>query len=213
MARRIVLPPRARADLARADPVLGRAMRRLGPFAMQRQGGRSHYELLARSIVFQQLSGKAATTIFNRVCALAPGPGFPPAEALLALDDAVLRGAGLSRQKVAALRDLAHHLVDGALPLGRIARLDDEAVIAALSSVRGIGRWTAEMFLMFRLGRLDVLPATDLGLQKGLAALDGLPRPPTPRELLARGEVWRPYRTVASWYLWRIVDSANVGGW
>ncbi|MFH1811199.1 MAG: DNA-3-methyladenine glycosylase [Pseudomonadota bacterium] len=213
MTKLVALPRGALRHLASADARLARWMKRLGPFAMQRQSGRSHYELLARSIVYQQLSGRAASTIFHRVCRLTPGPGFPRADALLRFDDDRLRAAGLSRQKVAALHDLAAHLVDGRLPLRSISRLGDEQVIQALCAVRGIGRWTAEMFLMFRLGRLDVLPATDLGVQKGLARLDRLPRLPTPRELLARGERWRPYRSVAAWYLWRLVDSENVGGW
>ena len=180
---------------------------------MQRQSGRSHYELLARSIVFQQLSGKAAGTIFARVCALGVARRFPPPPELLGLRDEALRGAGLSRQKIAALRDLATRVVDGRLRLTRVSRLGDEAVIDQLCQVRGIGRWTAQMFLMFRLGRLDVLPVDDLGVRKGLMLVDGGSELPSPKELERRGERWRPFRSVACWYLWRAVDNLNVGGW
>lgn len=207
------LPRGALTQLKRADPALARLIQQVGPFCLRRQTGRSHYELLARSIVFQQLSGKAAATIFSRCCALTPGPAFPRASELLQLDDQTLRAAGLSRQKVAALRDLAQRLDNGQLPLRRIATLDDNKAIQALCEVRGIGPWTAKMFLMFRLGRLDILAEDDLGLRRGLGLILGLEGLAPTKVLAKRGELWRPYRSVASWYLWRLVDGENQGGW
>ena len=167
----------------------------------------SHFHALARAIIYQQLAGKAARTIHDRVRALTPGSRFPNAEAIGTLSDEKLRGAGLSRAKLAAIRDLSARVLAGELPLRSIARLDDEAVIERLVAVRGIGRWTAQMFLLSRLGRLDVLAEGDLGLQEGLRRLDGLKERPTPRELAARGEAWAPLRSVASWVLWRLCDA------
>lgn len=194
--------------LARRDPALGAALNRVAPFpGFPGPGGsESHFHALARAIVHQQLAGAAARTIHERVRALTPGPRFPRAEELLALDPRVLRGAGLSAAKLAALTDLAQRCVDGRLQLARIARSSDEAIIERLVEVRGIGRWTAQMFLMFRLGRLDVLAPEDLGLREGLWRLDGLAARPTPKELMARGESWAPLRSVASWVLWRLCE-------
>ncbi len=207
------MPPRtpSRADLralAQRDPVLGAALARVTPFpGFPGPGGAgSHFHALSRSIISQQLALAAARTIHDRVHALTPGPRFPRAEELLALDDSVLRGAGLSAAKLAALRDLAERSLDGRLPLARVSRLADEAVIERLVEVRGIGRWTAQMFLLFRLGRLDVLAPDDLGLREGLRRLDGLAERPSPRDLARRGEVWAPLRSVASWVLWRLCD-------
>jgi 3-methyladenine DNA glycosylase/8-oxoguanine DNA glycosylase len=169
---------------------------------------RSHFHALARSIVYQQLAGAAARTIHDRVAALTPSGRFPTATELLALPEERLRGAGLSRNKLASLRDLAERVGSGRLRLTSIARLDDEGVVERLVEVRGVGRWTAEMFLIFRLGRLDVMPATDLGVREGLRRLDGLGERPTPAEVLARAEPWRPLRSVASWVLWRLAEEA-----
>jgi len=196
--------------LARRDPALGRAMRRLPRFprfpdAVQRVQ-RTHFHALARAIVYQQLAGKAAATIHARVCALTPGPGFPKPAELLALPDPALRGAGLSRNKLLALRDLAARVESGTLRLSSIARLPDAEIVERLVEVRGIGEWSAQMFLLFRLGRLDVLPATDLGVREGVRVLDGLEERPTPGAVLARGEIWRPLCSVASWYMWRLVE-------
>lgn len=213
MSRVIELPTNALSRLGRADPRLRKMMRRLGPFALRCRTQPSSYAFLARSIVFQQLSGRAATTIYRRLCALHDGRRPPPPPLLISTADSALRGAGLSRQKIAALRDLAAHVERGALPLRRATHLSDEDLTAVLCQVRGVGPWTAQMFLMFQLGRLDVLPDTDLGVQKGLRVLDELDHLPTPTELRRRGEVWRPYRSVASWYLWRAVDNVDVGGW
>jgi 3-methyladenine DNA glycosylase/8-oxoguanine DNA glycosylase len=196
--------------LARRDPALGRWLRELPPFprfpdATSRRH-RTHFVALASAIVYQQLAGKAAATIHARVCALTPGPHFPEPHELLALSDRELRGAGLSGAKVAALRDLSQRVDDGRLPLERIARKRDEGVIEELVEVRGIGVWSAQMFLLFRLGRLDVMPAGDLGVREGVRILDGLRDRPDEGRVQARAEVWRPLRSVATWYLWRGVE-------
>jgi 3-methyladenine DNA glycosylase/8-oxoguanine DNA glycosylase len=201
--------------LARRDPVLGRAMKRLPAFPGFPDGSaraqRTHFHALARAIVYQQLATKAAATIHARVCALTPGCRFPRAEELLALPEERLRGAGLSRNKLLSLRDLATRVSSGELDLRRVGRLPDEQVIEELVAVRGIGTWSAQMFLLFRLGRLDVMPATDLGVQEGLRRLDGRTERPTPKEVLARSEPWRPLCSVASWYLWRLVEAERAG--
>jgi DNA-3-methyladenine glycosylase II len=173
--------------------------------------GRSHFHALARAIVYQQLAGAAARTIHDRVVALTPGSRFPRAEEIQRLSDAELRGAGLSAAKLAAIRDLAEHTLDGRIRLRSIARRPDDEVIDELVQVRGVGRWTAQMFLMFRLGRLDVLAGGDLGLQEGLRRLDGLAERPSPKELEARGAVWAPLRSVASWVLWRLTEEPAEG--
>ena len=166
------------------------------------------FEALSRTIVYQQLSGKAAATIYGRVEALLGKAPSKRAAVLQKLPDSALRGAGLSTQKTLAMRDLAAKHLAGALPSTKeLAHLDDEAIVAKLTAVRGIGRWSAEMLMMFRLGRLDVMPSTDLGVQKGHALVyrkDGDVLPP--KELHAFGERWRPYRSVAAWYLWRAVE-------
>lgn len=169
----------------------------------------THFDALVRAIVYQQLSGKAAATIHGRV--LDVFGGVPPdARALLAADPATLGAAGLSRQKLGYVLDLARHVADGALPLGRVERMEDEAVIDALTAVKGIGRWSAQMFLMFRLGRPDVFPELDLGVRKGIQLIDGLDELPASRGLEDRVGPWAPWRTVASWYLWRTVDAEGA---
>ena len=180
--------------LDRRDPALGRARRRVAPFPKfpNKEGGQSHFHALARSIVHQQLAGAAARTIHDRVRALTPGPRFPNAAAIHALPDEALRGAGLSANKLAALRDLSERCLDGRLQLRSIAKRPNEEIIEELVAVRGIGRWTAQMFLMFRLARLDILAPLDLGLQEGLKRLDGLNERPKPKELEARGACWSP---------------------
>lgn len=170
------------------------------------RGRGTHYEALARAIVFQQLATRAAETIHGRVCALTAGPRFPKPEEVATLPDLALRGAGLSTAKTAALRDLSARALDGRLRLASIARRSDADVTDELVEVRGIGVWSAQMFLLFRLGRLDVLAPGDLGLQEGARILDGLEERPGPKDLEARGAIWAPLRSVASWTLWRIVD-------
>jgi 3-methyladenine DNA glycosylase/8-oxoguanine DNA glycosylase len=200
----------ALVHLSAADPVLGRLIASVGPPAIELLGTHSIFEALAQAIVYQQLHGKAASTIFGRVRALCPPErGGLCAELILELPDEDLRGAGLSRQKLLALRDLARRTVDGEIPdLDAIQRLDDDAVVKQLTLVRGIGRWTAEMLLMFRLGRPDILPVDDYGVRKGFAVAFGHPELPTPKALAAYGERWAPYRSVASWYLWRAAETA-----
>lgn len=193
--------------LASADPELGRLVEAVGPFTMQLGTTPSIFVALARSVTYQQLSGKAAATIYGRMCALFANPGAgPTAEELLRLTDDQLRGAGVSRPKIRSLRDLAEHQLRGEIPTLAEARLlSDEELVERLTPVRGIGRWTVEMLLMFRLGRPDVLPLDDLGIRKGFArALGG--ELPSPAQLAERGQLWRPYRTVASWYLWRAAE-------
>jgi O-6-methylguanine DNA methyltransferase len=198
-------PDLAIAHLRASDTVLARAIDEIGPFRMRLRPASSLFAILAQAIVNQQLNGKAAAAIFARLCALFPR-GEPSARRMLRLPDERLRGVGLSGSKLLSLRDLAQKVEDGAIPtLAEIRDLPDEAIIERLSKVRGIGRWTAEMLLMFRLGRPDVLPVDDYGTRKGFAiAYDRAI--PSPKELAAFGERWKPYRTVASWYLWRMVE-------
>src|SRR6187455_2654408 len=196
--------------LARRDPKLARAWRALPPFpGFPLRGNprqRSHYASLSSAIVYQQLSTKAAETIWKRVCALEGGAHFPEPGQLLAHPDRRLRAAGLSRAKVAALRDLCQRIEDGRLALPRLARLPDERVIEELVEVRGIGRWSAQMFLIFRLGRIDVVAEGDLGVQEGLRLLDGLDERPSPQEVLERARSWSPLSSVGCWYMWRLVE-------
>jgi 3-methyladenine DNA glycosylase/8-oxoguanine DNA glycosylase len=202
----------AERHLRGAQPRFGPLIDSHGPYPIERNGrGQSHFELLSRSIVFQQLAGAAATTIWNRFRALVPGRLTP--EAVLALPEELIRAAGLSGAKAASVRDLAAKVATGEVPLQRIARFDDEEVVERLTVVRGIGRWTAEMFLMFRLGRPDVWPAGDLGVRKGLALVTGTVEPPTMKEMPALGEPFAPYRSVAAWYCWRAVETITPEGW
>ena len=190
--------------LTRDDPVMADHVERIGPPRLRARGrGLPHFEVLARAIAYQQLAGKAAAAIWGRTRALVPGPFTP--EAVLALPEAALRGAGLSAAKTASIRDLAAHVVAGDVRLGRIGAYDDEAIIEQLTLVRGIGRWTAEMFLIFQLARRDVWPIGDLGVRNGYARLYGV-EPPTPKQLDDLGERFRPWRSVAAWYCWRAVD-------
>lgn len=195
--------PDAHLALAEVDPALAAHIARTGPPDLRSPHG-SAFEALARSIAFQQLAGAAAATIWGRVRALVPGPFTP--EAVLAIDEADLRAAGLSGAKQAALRDLAAKAADGTLGLRGLWRLEDEAVVERLVAVRGIGRWTAQMFLMFQLRRPDVWPTGDLGVRNGYARIFALDEPPAPAELEALGERLRPHRSTAAWYCWRAAD-------
>jgi 3-methyladenine DNA glycosylase/8-oxoguanine DNA glycosylase len=208
-SRRIAAAVRYLRD---ADPCLIPVIEWAGSCRLRPERPVTLFVALTRAIVYQQLSGKAAATIFGRVCELFPGgPRGLTAARVLELSDADLRAAGLSRNKCLSLRDLAGRVVAGRLSsLATLSRLDDERIIDELTGVRGIGRWTAEMFLMFRLGRLDVLAVDDLGLRHGHALIVGQTGP-SDRQTLARyGERWRPYRSVASWYLWRAVERARA---
>jgi 3-methyladenine DNA glycosylase/8-oxoguanine DNA glycosylase len=197
---------RARRHLSAADPKLAALMRRTGPCRLRPT---SHYfPTLLQSIVGQQLSGLAADAIWAKLCARFPGGRYPRAEAILAASDELLRGAGLSRAKVLSIKDLSAHVLDGRLDLRHLSRQPDAHVIESLIAVRGIGEWTAHMFLMFSLFRLDVLPTGDLGIRKGCQKLYGLDHLPVPKEVAALAEEkgWAPHRSVASWYLWRILE-------
>lgn len=168
------------------------------------------FDALAESIAYQQLSGKAAATIFGRVRALYPKRKWLDPEQLLATPDETLRAAGLSRAKTAALKDLAAKTIDGTVPAGRaLFRMSDDEIITRLTAVRGIGRWTVEMLLLFDLGRPDVWPVDDYGVRKGFAKTFGRRKLPTPKQLMKFGEKWRPYRSVAAWYFWRALDIAE----
>ena len=195
--------------LRRKDPVLREAIKRLGPLDLEaRRRGRpaDAYGALLRSIVGQQLSTKAARSIYERVTALFGGK-TPTPEELLAYDPEELRGAGLSRAKVTYMRSLAEHVIDGSLELDRLHELSDEDITAELTAVKGLGVWTAHMFLIFHLQRPDVLPVGDLGVRNAAKQLYGLEELPKPAELEALGEPWRPYRSLASLYLWRSLDN------
>lgn len=192
----------AAAEVARRDKVMAKLMKRMGPFRLPRHTG-NHFAALAESILYQQLAGAAAAAIHGRFVALFDGDLSP--KAVLSVSPRRIRGAGLSRAKVASIRDLAAKVVDGTVPLDRIGRLPDEEVIARLSVVRGIGPWTAKMFLIFQLHRLDVWPVEDYGVRQGYSLAYGLRKLLTPKQLEAEGERFRPYRTVAAWYCWRAV--------
>jgi methylated-DNA-[protein]-cysteine S-methyltransferase len=205
-------PAIAITQLRESDPMLGSLIDAVGPFRLQLQRTSSLFGALAEAIVYQQLTGKAAATIFARVCALFPRSheGLE-ARRVLRASDGALRGAGLSRSKVLSLRDLARRAEAGEIPTLAEARdMEDDTIIEHLTEVRGIGRWTAEMFLIFRLGRPDVLPVDDYGVRKGFAVAFKKRALPAREAIQRRGERWRPYRTVASWYLWRAAERASA---
>lgn len=200
--------PLAVRALRARDPVMAAALDRVPPypgFPLKRHHD-SHFHALARSIIYQQLAGAAAATIHDRVRDLTPGRGFPRPEEFLELPEETLRAAGLSRAKTRAIRDLSERVESGRVRLRTLGRRSDEEIVEELTAVWGIGEWTAQMFLIFRLGRLDVMPATDLGIQEGLRRLDGLPERPTPGQVKDRAQVWSPLRSVASWVLYRLCD-------
>jgi DNA-3-methyladenine glycosylase II len=192
----------AAESVARRDKVMAGLLKRTDRFHLPRPSS-GHFAALARSILHQQLAGAAARAIHGRFVALFDGDISP--EAVLAIRPRRLRTAGLSGSKVASIRDLAARVLDGTVPLHGIGRLEDEEVITRLSVVRGVGRWTAEMFLIFQLRRLDVWPVGDYGVRSGYALAYGLRKLPTPQRLAAEGERFRPYRTVAAWYCWQAV--------
>ena len=198
----------AEEHLGRFDPRLAALIGRAGPFAVGPGKLVRPFDALAESIAYQQLSGKAAATIWGRVRALYPRRKWLDPRLVLATPDEKLRAAGLSRAKTAAIKDLAARTVDGTVPSARtLAGMSDEEIIARLTTVRGIGRWTVEMLLIFELGRPDVWPATDYGVQKGFAKTFGRRKLPTPKQLHRLGEKWRPYRSAAAWYFWRALDN------
>jgi len=195
----------------RGDPVMKRVLRQVGPCGIQ-LARRQPYEALVRAIAHQQVHGRAAEAILGRFIASFPGHRFPPAEAVLAADPALLRAAGFSQSKIAAIRDIAEKTVGGLVPSRRAAaKLGDEALIERLCAIRGVGRWTVEMLLIFTLGRPDVLPVDDFGVREGWRVAAGRETQPKPKELAGIGEAWAPYRSTAAWYLWRAANLAKEG--
>jgi DNA-3-methyladenine glycosylase II len=198
--------------LGAVDPVMKRLIAAAGPFAIQTREEHSPFETLARAIAHQQLNGKAAQSILNRFVATCGQGIFPAPEALLTLEDAALRAAGFSFSKIAALRDLAAKTLSGIVPLREhLHALNDLEIIERLTAVRGIGRWTVEMLLMFQLRRPDVLPVDDFGVRQGFQLAYGLKQMPPPKVLAMFGERWAPHRSAAAWYLWRAVDLHRAG--
>jgi DNA-3-methyladenine glycosylase II len=194
----------------RRDPMLKAVIRAAGACTL-RPIKREPYEALVRAIAHQQVHGRAAEAILGRFIASFPGHPFPPAEAVLMAPPEQLRACGLSGSKVAAIRDIAEKAVGGLVPNRKAAaRLSDEVLIERLVQIRGVGRWTVEMFLIFTLGRPDVLPVDDFGVREGYRLAASLDTQPKPRDLAAIGEAWAPYRSVAAWYLWRAADAAKA---
>jgi DNA-3-methyladenine glycosylase II len=200
---------RARRLLLRRDPILAAVIRQYGPCGLADAQRADHFSALVRAIAGQQLSTKAASTIYARLLTLMPG-GIPTPQGLAALSDEQLRSVGMSRQKSASLRDLSEKVLSGLVDLEALSTMPDEDVISSLVRVRGIGRWSAQMFLMFRLHRPDVLPVGDLGLVNAIQKVYGLRKRPAPERIHKLGEAWRPYRSVASWYLWRSLENVPV---
>lgn len=196
---------KALAYLRSVDPVMAKVIDAVGRCTLAPRTEWTHFDSILRSIVYQQLSGKAAATIHGRVLALI-GDGAEAPNRIVATSHEDFRAAGLSNAKAKYVRNLAEHVLDGSLPVESLHELSDEEIIAALTQVKGIGKWSAQMFLMFRLGRPDVLPELDLGVQKGIQRAYRLRKLPTPAQVLRRGAKWAPYRTVAAWYMWRVLE-------
>ena len=197
---------RARRTLMRRDPVLAAIIKRHGACGLRTARDPDIFDGLIQSIISQQLSTKAASTIYKRFLALLPGGHKPAPNHVMPLDDQALRAVGLSRQKIAYLRDLSQKVHDGTLQPETLAALPDDAVIEVLTQIKGVGRWTAEMILIFRLLRPDVLPVGDLGIVKAIQRAYKLRKTPDAKRMLQIGEAWRPYRSVASWYLWKSLE-------
>ncbi len=197
----------ARKHIMRSDPVLGSLVKEIGPTDLRRRG--TPYQSLFRALLYQQLAGAAAATIERRLLALFDDK-VPEPDVLLAMDIEKLRSVGLSRQKASYMHSLADHFANGTVSNRALARLSDEAVIEHVTQIKGIGTWTAHMLLMFSLGRPDVLPTGDLGVQKAIGDLYELDKLPDPKTMTEIAEPWRPYRTIASWYLWRTRDALTL---
>lgn len=197
--------------LRRADPALARIIEAAGPCRLKPDRAQTAFEALVEAVCHQQLTGKAAQTILGRIKALHPHREFPTADDLLGTPDDTLRGAGLSRAKVAAVKDISAKALDGTIPPPtELDALDDVQIIERLTTIRGVGQWTVEMLLIFKLGRLDVLPVDDFGVRKGFMVAHKKRLMPKPAALLKHGERWRPFRSIASWYLWRAADMAKT---
>lgn len=201
--------PRANASthLASCDPDWGLLIDLVGPRQLNVDKEREPFHALVNAVAHQQLHGRAAQAIFNRFLALYPDHSFPPAQKILATDDATLRACGFSLAKIATIRGIAVGALEGVVPTRREAEaMSDEALIAQIAALRGIGRWTVEMLLMHTLGRPDILPIDDFGVREGWRLIKGMDKQPKPKELAVIGEPWAPYRSTAAWYLWRAVD-------
>ena len=200
----------ARRHLGAAEPAFAPLIKRIGPCRLKPERTREPFEALLRAIAHQQLHARAAEAILGRFVALYPEGNFPQPEQILLTDVMALKGCGWSENKIAAIHDLCRRAIDGTVPTRRAAtRLDDAALIERLTTVRGIGRWTVEMLLIFNLGRPDVLPVDDFGVQEGYRILHGLDSRPKPKALAALGACWSPYRSTAAWYLWRAADEGK----
>ena len=200
----------AAAHLSAADPALAALIARIGPCRLA-VIPREPYEALVRAITHQQLHARAAEAILGRFIALYPGTQFPSPESVLAKEEPEMRGCGLSTSKMAAIRDIAARALDGTIPAAaEAAGLSDAALIERLVTIRGVGRWTVEMVLMFSLGRPDVLPVDDFGVRDGWRVIQGLSAPPRPRDLAAIGQSWSPFRSTAAWYLWRASEAGKT---
>jgi 3-methyladenine DNA glycosylase/8-oxoguanine DNA glycosylase len=204
---------KALEHLRAADEKLAVLIDTVGPCGMRPARKQSPFEALVEAVAHQQLTGKAAQTILGRVKALHAPRAFPAPEDLLATPEEALRSAGLSRAKVAAVKDISAKALDGTIPTAKeLSKLSDQEIIERLTAIRGVGQWTVEMLLIFKLGRPDVLPVDDYGVRKGFAVTYRRGRMPKPAALLRHGERWRPYRSVASWYMWRALElSRQVG--
>jgi DNA-3-methyladenine glycosylase II len=199
--------------LHQADPVMRGLIRRIGPCTFEPRRRQSLYEVLVRAVAHQQLHGRAAEAILGRLVALFPGKRFPEPDDILRTGMRTLRRVGFSRAKILAIKHIARKTLSGVVPTRRAAaRMSDEDMIVRLTQLRGVGRWTVEMLLMFTLGRPDVLPVDDFGIREGFRITYGLRKRPTPKQVLVHGERWRPHRTIASWYLWRAVEHAKRAG-
>jgi DNA-3-methyladenine glycosylase II len=204
------MPDWAKAErkLAR-DPILKPLVKRIGPCTLVPLQ-REPYEALVRAIAHQQVHGRAAEAMLTRFCALREGEGFPPADFVLTLPSEALRGCGFSGSKVLAIQDIAAKAMQGLVPtLEEAATISDAALIERLVAIRGVGRWTVEMLLIFTLGRADILPVDDFGVREGWKLLNKLEAQPKPKELAAIGEAWAPFRSIAAWYLWRAADEGK----
>jgi DNA-3-methyladenine glycosylase II len=204
-------PDKAARGLSRRDPVLRRLIKRVGPCTLNPAWEREPYEALVRAIAYQQLHGSAAAKILGRFIALVPDETFPSPASVLRLSEEAMRSAGLSGNKILAIKDIARHADDGKLPdrSGAMVLCDDD-LITRLVAIRGVGRWTVEMMLISTLGRMDVLPVDDYGVRMGYKIAANLDEAPKPKQLAEIGQAWSPYRSIAAWYFWRAVDLAKV---
>lgn len=205
------MTPAAHKHLSKNDPVMKRLIREYGPCALVPESRRSPFQSLVQAVAHQQLNGTAANTILMRFKKLFPGRKFPKPEDLAKVTDAQIRACGFSFAKIRSIRDIAAKALDGTIPSSRqIGKLNDDEIVARLTEVRGVGRWTVEMLLIFQLGREDVLPADDFGVRSGFRQAYKKREMPKPKNLLAFGEKWRPHRTTAAWFLWRAADSTKA---